>query len=204
MELDRKSIKEFTELIASKAPFPGGGGASAAVAAIGVALGDMIGELTVGKKTYAAVEDEVKELMAHAQELREKFLSLINKDAEDFEPLSKAYSIPKDDPNRDEEMERCLRLAAAAPLEIFDLTCEAIELFMPLAQKGSKLAISDAATGVVFCWSAMYGAAINVKVNTKPMKDREYAEEINKHIDDAMQKYWPIAEQTYEFVYQQF
>ena len=204
MELDRKSVREFTELIASKAPFPGGGGASAAVAAIGIALGDMVGELTVGKKTYAGVESEIKEIMEHAQNLRKRFLELINKDAEDFEPLSKAYAIPKDDPNRDSEMERCLRLAAGAPLEIFDLSCEAIELFMPLAEKGSKLAVSDAATGVVFCWAAMYGAAVNVKVNTKLMKDRAYAEEINKHIDDSMQKFWPIAEKTYEFVYSKF
>ena len=204
MELDKKSVSEFTELIASKAPFPGGGGASAAVAAIGVALGDMVGELTVGKKTYAAVEDEIKELMDKAQKLRVRFLELINKDAEDFEPLSKAYAIPKDDPGRDAEMERCLKLAANAPLEIFDLSCEAITLFEPLAKKGSKLAISDAATGVVFAWSAMYGAAVNVKVNTKLMKGREYAEKINKHVDEAMQKYWPIAEKTYELVYQQF
>jgi len=204
MELDKKSIDEFTGLIASKAPFPGGGGASAAVAAIGVALADMVGELTVGKKSYAAVEAEIKEIMAKAQDLRLRFLQLINKDAEDFEPLSKAYAIPKDNPCRESEMEKCLRLAAKAPLEIFDLSCEAIELFMPLALKGSKLAISDAATGVVFCWSAMYGAAVNVKVNTKLMKDREYAEKINIHIDEAMQKYWPIAEKTYEAVYQQF
>jgi len=204
MELHNKSIDEFTGLIASKAPFPGGGGASAAVAAIGIALGDMVGELTVGKKIYADVEDEIKEIMNKAQALRLKFLELINKDAEDFEPLSKAYAIPKDDPNRDAEMERCLRLAANARLEIFDLCCEAIKLFMPLATKGSKLAISDAATGVVFCWAAMYGAAVNVKVNTKLMKDREYAEAINKHVDDAMKEHWPIAEETYEIVYKQF
>ena len=204
MDLDKKSIEEFTSLIASKAPFPGGGGASAAVAAIGIALGDMVGELTVGKKSYAAVEDEIKEIMVKAQSLRVRFLELINRDAEDFEPLSKAYSIPKDDPGRDGELERCLRLAAKAPMEIFDLSCEAIALFMPLATKGSKLAISDAATGVVFCWSAMYGAAVNVKVNTKLMKDREYAESLNKHVDDAMAKYWLIAEETYEIVYKQF
>lgn len=204
MDLEKKSVDEFTSLIASKTPFPGGGGASAAVAAIGVALGDMVGELTVGKKSYAENEAEIRELMQKSQDLRKRFLELINEDAEGFEPLSKAYGIPKDDPGREEEMEKCLRLAAAAPLEIFDLSCEAITIFGPLAQKGSKLAISDAATGVVFCWSAMYGAAVNVKVNTRLMKDREYAEKINKHVDDAMEKYWPIAERTYELVYTQF
>ena len=199
-----KSVTEFTEALASKAAVPGGGGASALVGAIGVALGDMVGELTVGKKKYADVEEDVKALMARAQELRVKLLSCVDKDAEAFEPLSRAYGIPKDDPARDEVMEKCLRDAAAAPLEILDLCCEAIELQREFAAKGSVLAISDAATGVVFCWSAMYGAAVNVKVNTKSMKDRDYAEKVNAHVDAQMAKYWPIAEKVYQDVYGRF
>lgn len=199
-----KSVTEFTEALASKAAVPGGGGASALVGAIGVALGDMVGELTVGKKKYADVEEDVKALMARAQELRVKLLSCVDKDAEAFEPLSRAYGIPKDDPARDEVMEKCLRDAAAAPLEILDLCCEAIELQREFAAKGSVLAVSDAATGVVFCWSAMYGAAVNVKVNTKSMKDRDYAEKVNAHVDAQMAKYWPIAEKVYQDVYGRF
>ena len=199
-----KSVSEFTEALASKAAVPGGGGASALVGAIGIALGDMVGELTVGKKKYADVEEDVKALMARAQELRVRLLACVNKDAEAFAPLSRAYGIPKDDPTRDEVMEKCLRDAAAAPLEILDLCCEAIELQREFAAKGSVLAISDAATGVVFCWSAMYGAAVNVKVNTKSMKDREYAEKINAHVDARMAKYWPIAEKVYQDVYGRF
>ena len=204
MNLLDSSITEFTEQLASPAPVPGGGGASALVGAIGVALGDMVGELTVGKKKYADVEDEIRALMARAQELRVRLLSCVEKDAKMFEPLSKAYGIPKDDPSRDEIMEKCLHDAASAPLEIFDLCCECIELQKAFAEKGSKLVISDAATGVVFCWSAMYGAAVNVKVNTKLMKDRAYADGINAHIDEAMAKYWPIAEKVYQDVYQRF
>ena len=104
MELLNSSVTNFTEQLASPAPVPGGGGASALVGAIGIALGDMVGELTVGKKKYADVEDEIKALMARAQELRVKLLKCIEKDAEMFEPLSKAYGIPKDDPTRDEVM----------------------------------------------------------------------------------------------------
>lgn len=199
-----KSVAEFTEALASKAAVPGGGGASALVGAIGIALGDMVGELTVGKKKYADVEEDVKALMARAQELRVKLLACVNKDAEAFAPLSRAYGIPKDDPTRDEVMERCLRDAAAAPLEILDLCCEAIELQKEFAAKGSVLAVSDAATGVVFCLSAMYGAAVNVKVNTKSMKDRACAEKINAHVDAQMEKYRPIAEQVYKDVYGRF
>ena len=142
--------------------------------------------------------------MRTAQERRKKLLTCIEKDAVAFEPLSRVYGIPKDDPTRDEVMEKCLRDAASAPLEIFDLCCEAIELQREFAEKGSRLVISDAATGVVFCWSAMYGAAVNVKVNTKLMKDRAYADAINAHIDEGMAKYWPIAEKVFEDVYRGF
>ena len=199
-----KTVTEFTQALASKAPVPGGGGASALVGAVGIALGDMVGELTVGKKKYAGVEEDVKALMARAQELRVKLLSCVNKDAEAFGPLSRAYGIPKDDPTRDEVMEKCLRDAAAAPLEILDLCCEAIELQKEFAAKGSVLAISDAATGVVFCQSAMYGAAVNVKVNTKSMKDREYAEKINAHVDAQLAKYRSLAEKVYQDIYGRF
>ena len=204
MEFTEKSCREFTELLASNAPVPGGGGASALVGAIGIALGDMVGELTVGKKKYADVEENIKALMEKAQALRKELLSCVERDAEAFEPLSRAYGIPKDDPSRDEIMEKCLRTAAEAPLRILDLCCEAIDLQKEFAEKGSKIVISDAATGVVFCWSAMYGAAVNVKVNTKLMKDRKYAENINRHVDEQMDKYWRIAEAVYESVYRRF
>ena len=204
MKLLDSTIAGFTEQLASPAPVPGGGGASALVGAIGVALGDMVGELTVGKRKYADVEEDIKALMARAQELRRKLLACVEKDAAAFEPLSRAYGIPKDDPTRDGVMEQCLRDAASAPLEIFDLCCECIELQREFAGKGSRLALSDAATGVVFCWSAMYGAAVNVKVNTKLMKDRAYAERVSAHIDEGMARYWPIAEKVYEDIYRSF
>ena len=146
MELLNGSVKSFTEVLASKAAVPGGGGASALVGAIGVALGNMVGALTVGKKKYADVEEDIKALMVRGDALREQLLECINKDAVAFEPLSKAYGIPKDDPTRDEIMEKCLHDAAAVPLEIFDLVCEAIEIERDFAEKGSKLVISDAAT----------------------------------------------------------
>ena len=204
MELIKGSCEEFTEKLASKSAVPGGGGASALAGAIGAALGDMVGELTVGKKKYADVEEDVKALMAKAQDLRVRLLACVEKDAVAFEPLSRAYGIPKDDPTRDEVMEKCLRDAAAAPLEILDLCCEAIELQRGFADKGSVLAISDAATGAAICRGAMYGAAVNVKVNTKAMKHRDYAEKINAHVDTQLEKYGKIAERVYEDVYRRF
>ena len=203
MELLEHTVTSFTEQLASS-PVPGGGGASALVGAIGIALGEMVGELTIGKKKYADVEDEIKELMGQAQKLRVRLLACVQKDADAFAPLARAYGFPKENPRRDEVMETCLRDAAAPPLEIFDLCCEAIELHRKFAEKGSRLVISDAATGAMLCWGAMYGAAINVKVNTRMMKDRDYAVKINAHIDAQMAKYRPIAESIYENIYQRF
>lgn len=196
-----KSVKEFTELIASTAPAPGGGGASAAVAAVGIALGDMVGEFTVGKKKYAEVEEDIKALVKRAQEIRVRLLELIDEDDENFTPLAKAYGIPQDAPGRDEELERCLRLAAKAPMEIFELCCEIITIQNEFAHKGSKLMLSDAATGVQLARGAMYGAAANVKVNTALMRDREYAEELNSEIDLTLDEYSRLADEVFHFVY---
>ena len=102
---ENTTIKEFTELLASPSSVPGGGGASALAGAIGIALGDMVGEHTLGKKKYADVEEDIKALMARAQDIRARLVECVEKDAVAFEPLSKAYSIPKDEPGREEILE---------------------------------------------------------------------------------------------------
>lgn len=203
-ELKDTPCSQFTYLIASTAPAPGGGGAAALVGAVAVALGDMVGEFTVGKKKYADVEEDIKALMAEAETIRLRLLELIDEDATGFEPLAKAYAIPKDEPGRDEVMEECLRTAAAAPAEIFDLACRVIEMQYDFAKKGSRLMISDAATGASFARAAMEGAAVNVKVNTRLMKDRAYADKIDAHIADSLKKYSAMAEETIQYVWQQF
>lgn len=204
MDLLKTTTTEFTELLASPAPAPGGGGASALAAAVGAALAGMVGELTVGKKKFAGIEEELRSMMERARDLRVRLLQCVEKDARAFEPLSRAYGIPKDDPSRDAVMEECLRGAAEVPLEIFDLCCEAIALQKEFAEKGSKMVISDAATGAALCAGALYGAAVNVKVNTKLMKDRAYADAVNAHIDGNLSKYRELAAETFGMVYGRF
>lgn len=198
--LTNQSCAAFAAALASKTPVPGGGGASALVGALGAALCSMVANYTIGKKKHAAVEDDVKAILAQAEELREKLLALVDADAAAFEPLSRAYAIPKDDPGRDEVMERCLRAAAQPPMELLRLSCQAIDLHRELLDKGSAMVLSDVGTGVIFCWSALYGAWLNLKVNTKPMKDRAYADGMNREADALVNKYWKIADQVYEAV----
>lgn len=199
-KLTNRSCTDFAAALASKAPVPGGGGASALVGALGAALCSMVANYTIGKKKYAAVEEDVKAILARAEELRARLLALVEEDARAFEPLSRAYAIPRDDPNRDGVMEQCLRAAAAPPMELLRLSCQAIDLHRELLDKGSTMVLSDVGTGVIFCWSALYGAALNVKVNTKSMKDRDYAEGMNREADELVNKYWKIADGVYETV----
>lgn len=204
MDWMNSTLSEFTEKLASPAPVPGGGGASALAGAVGAALGDMVGELTVNKPAFASAAEELRRGMEKAQDLRLRLLNCVEKDAAAFEPLSRAYRLPKDDPDRDAVMERCLKDAAAVPLEIFDLCCEAIELMGIFAEKGSPLVISDAATGAALCAGALRGAAVNVKVNTKLMQDRPYAEAVNAHVDEKLAPNIALAEEIIQKIYRRF
>ena len=198
------SVKEFTEVLASPEPVPGGGGASALIGAIGISLGDMVGELTTGKKKYAEVEEDIQRLMAKAQELRVRFLAFVDGDAEVFAPLAKAYSIPKDDPDRDAIMEDALRLGCSVPMDIMRCCAEALDVIEEFAAKGSRLAVSDAGCAAVACKAAMQAASLNVFIHTKSMKDRDYAEALNAEAHGLLNKYEPVADAIYTTVSDSF
>lgn len=199
--MEQLNLKEFTNVLGSSEPVPGGGGASALAGALGAALGSMVGSLTLGKKKYADVEEDIKELMDETRRVSDALIACINKDAEMFMPLAEAYRIPKDEPGRDEIMENCLRDAAATPLEIMELSARAIELLEGFAAKGSKLAVSDAATGAALCRGALFGAAVNVKVNTRLMKDRAHAVKLDERADSLLAEYAVRADRIFDNYY---
>lgn len=195
-----KSCIEFTNMLASASPVPGGGGASALVGAIGMALGNMVGSLTLGKKKYADVQEDIIALKGQADALQTKLLDLVQKDADVFEPLAKAYGIPKDDPSRTEVMEAALKLACSVPLAIMENCCKAIDLHQEFAAKGTAIAISDVGVGVAFCKAALLGASLNVFINTKSMTDLEYADKINRQANALLATYTVLADDIYAAV----
>lgn len=196
-----KNVDRFLETLASSAPTPGGGGAAALCGALGIALGNMVGNLTLGKKKYADVQEDITALNSRAEALRADFAALIDADAEAFAPLSRAYSIPKDAPGRDEIMESALLRAAEPPLEIMRKCAEALDVIADYAAKGSALAVSDAGCAAALCGAALQAAALNVRINTKSMKNRSAAEEIDAETDELLQKYSTIAQEIYKRVY---
>lgn len=197
-------IEEFTEVLASKSAIPGGGGASALTAALGIALGSMVGNLTVGKKKYKDVEEEIRRQMQQAEVLQRELLLFIDKDAEAFEPLSKAYGLPKETKDqleyRNKVMEEALLKASLVPLQIMETVLEAIAVLEVMAEKGSRIAVSDAGVGVQFCRAALLGASMNVFINTKLMKDREKAAQLNQRCEELMEDGVKRADAVFELV----
>ena len=200
MDMTLSSCREFVSVLASDAPAPGGGGAAALVGAIGTALGNMVGSLTVGKKKYADVQDEIIALKAKCDALQKELLDQVEADDKGFVPLAKAYGIPKDDPNRDQILEEATITACAVPMHIMELCCEAIEYIAVFAAKGSRLAVSDAGCGAVCCKAALQAASLNVFINTKSLKNREVAEEMNAKVNGMLNTYCALADEIFNTV----
>ena len=203
MMLEKKTT-EFLEELSSSAPDPGGGGASAAAGAYAAALGLMVGNLTTGKKKYADVEEEICESMKKLEQLRDKLTRLVDEDAKAFEPLSKAYGMPKETEEqkklKEQVMETALREACRVPLEIMEVSIEVMELLQVLEEKGSRLAVSDAGVGILFAKTSLEGASLNVFINTRLMKDRQYAEELNQRADAWIARGRTLEQQVYHGV----
>ena len=196
-----KNVDKFLETLASSAPTPGGGGAAALCGAVGIALGNMVGNLTLGKKKYADVQEDIAALNQRAEELRADFVALIDADAEAFKPLSEAYGIPKGDPRRGEVMEAVLLAAVQPPLEIMRKCVKALELIAEYAQKGSALAVSDAGCAAAITRAALEAAALNVFVNTRLMSRRGGADAINEEANVLLSDGCAAAGEIYEEVY---
>ena len=204
MEMMEQSCTQFLAELAGKAPVPGGGGAAALVGAAGVALGNMVGCLTTGKKKYAAVEADIQALNARAEALRRELEALVQADAEAFAPLAAAYGLPKDTPaqaaHKAAVLDAALNTACAVPLEIMQKCAEGIVLVEEHAAKGSVLAVSDAGCAAALCKAALQSASLNVFINTKLMTDRPRADALDAQADALLNEYVPRADAVFASV----
>ena len=178
---------EFLTRLASDAPTPGGGGASALCGAIGAALVSMVANLTSGRKRYAEYQADIERILVRAEQLRVQLLKLADRDAEVFEPLSKAYGLPTDTDeqkaHKEAVMEAALYAACLVPIELLERAVEVLALHEELVVKGSRLLISDVGVGAAALRAAISGASLNVYINTKSMKNAARAAELNAKAD---------------------
>ncbi len=201
MAMTEMRMDEFLNELSSKAAVPGGGGASGYAAALGMALGTMVANLTTGKKKYAEYQEEIEDIIGKSQILTGELAEFMDKDAESFEPLSKAYGLPKDTEEQIQEkdriMEAALLDASKTPLELMEKIYESMLILQRLSVVGSSLAISDVGVGIQMAKAALNGASLNVFINTKLMKNTDVAKDFNARADELLDKGNKLADDVY-------
>lgn len=183
MKLSQVNCDVFAEKLASKEPVPGGGGAAALVGSLGVALATMVANYSIGKKAFLGMEPKHQEIIDKSADLRIKLLDLIDEDAENFEPLSKAYGLPtatdEEKAEKEKVLQAALKVAADGPIKMVEYIYEAIKLQEELVDMSTKIIISDVGCGVQMLKAALYSANLNVVVNMNLIKDEAYVAEVS-------------------------
>lgn len=204
MKLVQASCVGFVDETFSKAPVPGGGGVAALAGALGIALGGMVCNLTTGKKKYAQYEEDIQRIMKEAEALKSRLLELIDEDAENFYPLSKAYGLPKNTEEekkiKEETLQKCLKVAIQGPVDIIKVCYASIKLQEELAEKGSMLAISDVGCGVLLLKGAMQSGWLNVVINLNSITDEQYVADLKAELVPLMEEGCRICDEVYEKV----
>lgn len=195
---------QFTDALASKAPTPGGGGASAYAGALAAALGSMVVNLTMGKPKFAAVEGELRMTMDKLEMCRAELLGLIDEDARAFSALAASWKLPKDTPRKAEKRhaaeQAALSGACEVPLQIMRICAKVIELDEFLAHNGSRLALSDVGASAIIAKGALRAAALNVYINTNLMDDVALAASYEREAVDLAKAFGYQADVVYDHV----
>lgn len=199
-----KPVTNFLDELASNAPAPGGGSVAALSGALGAALVSMVGNLTLGKKGYDDVQDDIKDLLAKSEALRLELTDLLEEDVKAYSGYSVAAKMPR---GTDEEkaeraiaMQAALKVATDVPLSIAEAAAKVMDLCMPAAEKGNKWAVSDAGVAVLMAEAAVRGAALNVLINLGSLKDKEFVADRRAKLDSLLEGKSVMRDEIYDHV----
>jgi methenyltetrahydrofolate cyclohydrolase len=200
----KSSIATFLDDLASERPTPGGGGAAALCGAIGAALVSMVANLTIGKKNYEAVWEDLEAVNTKVEALRAELTRAIEEDVAAFNSVMGAYGLPR--ATEDEKAQRTAAIQAAlkdatlAPLRAFKACFEVIRLSTAVAEKGNSNVVSDAGVAVLAANAGLRSAALNVFVNGKAIKDRDFAEKQIAEVNALLAQAAEMTESVYQTV----
>lgn len=199
-----QAISEFLDTLASKASTPGGGSAAAIIGSMGAALTSMVCNLTVGKKNYEAVDAEMQEALKQSESLRERMTDMIKADIDVFDRVMAAYGMAKETDDekttRSAEIQAALKEATDVPLACAKLAREVMEISKPVAEKGNKNVISDSGVSVLAAYAALRSAALNVYINIGGIKDKEFADDRAKQLENVLAGSDELMESIYQTV----
>jgi len=188
--LKDQQIKNFLDTLASKSPTPGGGSVAALTGSMGAALLSMVGNLTIGKKKYIHVEDDIKRLLKRSEILRADFEELMERDTEAFNQFMAIMKLPKETEEQKEERRKKMQIAlieaANVPLEVARKSLEVLNICQEVANKGNKNVISDAGVGAILAEAAFDSAILNVKINLAMIQEEKVKSNLNHEIEDLL------------------
>lgn len=204
MKLTDKPVTNFLDELASNAPAPGGGSVAALSGALGAALVSMVCNLTLGKKAYADVQDDISDLLAESEALRQELTGLLEEDVKAYTGYSIAAKMPRgteeEKAERQVVMQAALKVATDVPLAIAEAAVKVMDLCMPAAEKGNKWAVSDAGVAVLMAEAAVRSAALNVLINLGSLKDEEFAADRQARLDSLLEGKGIMRDEIYDYV----
>jgi len=204
VKLTDKSVTTFLDELASNAPAPGGGSVAALSGALGAALIGMVCSFTVGRKAYADVQDEMTEILAKSEVLRQRLADLIEADVEAYTGYSMATKMPRENDEQKAErtkaVQAALRAATEVPMGVAEAAVQVMDLCMPAAEKGNKYLVSDAGVAVLMAEAALRSAALNVLINLGGIKDEEFVAEKRAELGELLEDKGAMRDEIYEYV----
>ena len=181
------TIRKYLDDAASGAPTPGGGSISALAGALGVTMGRMAGNFTVGKKKFADVEDRVRAILAELHEAQEELMGLVDEDVQAYGAVSAAYGMPRNTPEekraRGASIQDALRTAMHAPLRATCACGRVVERLTELVDLANPNLISDVGVSAILAEAALRGAKLNVEINLSYLKDEPLVAQTRRDIN---------------------
>ena len=203
MLIDKK-VSNFLDELASNSPTPGGGSVAALAGALGASLISMVGNLTVGKKKYEDVEEDIKRIVSSSEKLRYELSQLIEEDVKVFNNFMSTYKMPKETEDekkiRAEKIQESLIEAAKVPLRVAYKCLDILSLSKEAAEKGNINVVSDAGVAVLMAEAALDSAILNVKINLRMIKDEKVITELCSSIKEILLKEKGQKEKVLEIV----
>jgi formiminotetrahydrofolate cyclodeaminase len=197
---DETTLSAFLESLGSSAPAPGGGAASALAGALAAALAEMVAQLTAGRPKYAAVDERVREVIAHLQTARAELVQLIEDDERAFQAVSAAYKLPttsnEERSAREDAIQRALSAAMQPPLAVMSTTCDVLAQAEEIARIGNGTVVSDAGCATLLGEAAVRSAALNVLANVVLLHDQAAAGDARQQVADLEARALALCQQT--------
>jgi len=187
MKMKEQKLNEFIEKLASKDAVPGGGSVAALSASLGTSLIEMVANLTIGKKKYLQVNNQMQKIIEQTRPARNDFLEDIQKDSQSFQNVLDCFKLPKvteeEKEYRKGEIQKAYKKAIETPLTIAEKVLELFDIAEFVVKNGNKNAESDGLVAAIMLRSSILSALLNVKINLSGIKDEEYREKMEKKVE---------------------